>query len=96
MNRWELEQKIVVRALKDPAFRKKLLLQPNEAVREFLKQEKVMETRFLDNLNIRVIEEKKEEWILAIPSVSLAIGELTEQQMQWLAAGCNLNTNVLI
>jgi hypothetical protein len=36
MNRWELEQKIVIKALKDPAFKRKLISQPKETVLEFL------------------------------------------------------------
>jgi hypothetical protein len=86
MNRWELEQKIVIRALKDPAFKKKLLGQPKEALREFLKGEKVDLTG-LDKLNLRVVEEQKEEWVLALPSLPAEMSAMAEEQLEKLVGG---------
>ena len=88
MNRWEFEQKIVIRALKDPAFKKKLLSQPKEAVREFLKNEKGAgsDLSILDKINFKVIEEKKDEWVLTLPNFQKLQG-LSDAELEKLAAG---------
>jgi hypothetical protein len=87
MNRWEIEQKIVIRALKDPAFKKKLLAQPREAVLEFLKGEKGANLAALDKVNIRVVEEKKQEWVLAMPYLKASGEALTDEMTERLHAG---------
>lgn len=87
MNRWELEQKIVLKALKDPVFKKKLLSQPRETLRDFLKSEKMIDLSSLDKLNIRVVEEKKEEWVLALPSVTTDTSTLTDAEIEKVAGG---------
>jgi hypothetical protein len=92
MNRWELEQIIVLKALKDPAFKKRLLGQPKEALRDFLKDEKGIDLTGFDTLNVRVIEEQKEEWVLALPSLPAEMASMTEEQIEKVVAGCGCAT----
>jgi hypothetical protein len=87
MNRWELEQKLVIKALKDPAFKKKLFAQPKEAVREFLKNEKGIDFSILDKVNFRVVEEKNNECVITMPSMKEPGDTLTEEEMSSMAAG---------
>ncbi len=67
MDRWEFEKKIVMKALKDPAFKKKLITHPKETLKEMLKHEKNVNIAMVEKLNIKVYEEKKDEWNIAVP-----------------------------
>ena len=87
MNRWEMEQKIVMKALKDPAFKKQLISNPKETVLEFLKNEKITNISSAPKVNIRVVEEKKGEWVLSIPYLAKDAESLSEAEMEKFAAG---------
>jgi len=82
MNRWEMEKKIAIKAIKDPAFKKKLQTHPKEALKELFKNEKG-----LDSLHIKIEEEKKDEWIIPIPLVSGEMEKLSDAELANLAAG---------
>lgn len=86
MNRWELEQKIVIKALKDPAFKKQLLEQPKEALREFFKSDKTVNLSNLDKFNVRVIEENKSEWVLSLPYMTEKMASLSDAELEKLFA----------
>jgi hypothetical protein len=92
MNRWELEQKVVIKALKDPAFKKQLLANPKEAVRDFLKNEKGFDRSLWDKITVRVVEEQKEEWVLALPSISKEGLNLSDAEMEKAVGGCSVVT----
>lgn len=87
MNRWELEKKIVIKALKDPTFKKQLLLRPNETVREFLKNENEFDFSRFAKINFLVVEEKREEWILALPWLQEGAKALSDAELEQLFAG---------
>ena len=89
MNRWELEQKIVIRALKDPAFKKQLLLKPKETLREFLKGEKGVDFSLLDRQDVKVTEEKKDEWVLALPQLPKELAALSDAEIEEIFAAEN-------
>ena len=83
MNRWEIEKKIAIKALKDPAFKKKLLANPKEALKEFLDEKQ------LGALTIKVYEEKKDEWIFSIPHLDTHGRQMSDQELEKLfAAAC--------
>ncbi len=86
MNRWELEKKIVMKALKDPEFKKKLLSQPKQTLKDFLKTEKDMDLYFLDKMNIKAYEEKKDEWMISIPNPGVETQHLTTADLEKLFA----------
>ena len=93
MNRWEMEKKIAIRALKDPNFKKKLLSNPKEALKEFFKGEKER----LDMMHVKVYEEKKNEWIFSIPYLEEGHRELSEKELEKLVAanlGCVCETSL--
>ncbi len=83
MNRWEMEQKIAIHAIKDPEFKKKLLKDPKKAIKEFFKTEKNLH---LDHIQIKVEQEKKGEWIIALPMIEHA-ERLSEKELTEMAAG---------
>ena len=87
MNRWTIEQKIMIKALKDPTFKKQLLTNPMEAVREFLKDVKTIDLSILNQIKIRVIEEKKGEWVMALPLLELKENVQSETELGKLNAG---------
>src|SRR5262245_30133749 len=89
MNRWQVEQKIVIKALKDPAFKKKLMSKPKEAVRECVTplSQKVVDVSLFDKINIRIVEEKKDEWVLTMPYLQAATGTLTDAELEKTASG---------
>lgn len=86
MDQWEIEGKIVAKALKDPAFRKKLVSQPKEAVREFLKNEKITDFNNFESFTVRVVPTKKLEWVVALPLLDQDGTPLTDQELGKIAA----------
>ena len=85
MNRWEAEQKIAIKAIKDPEFKKKLLQDPKKALKEFFKNEKNFN---IDALHIHVTQEKKGEWIIPIPLIHQS-ENLSEKDLKNVAAGAD-------
>jgi hypothetical protein len=79
MNRWEMEKKIAIAAIKDPSFKKKLLANPKQALKELFKNE--LTQAQLEQLNIKIQEEKKNEWIIALPHVDLQGQKLSMQNL---------------
>lgn len=87
MNHWEIEKKIALKALKDPAFKKKLLTHPKEALKEVFEEEKNLSV--LDKLHIKIYEEKKNEWIFSIPYLE-ENRRMSDQELEKIfAAGWN-------
>lgn len=82
MNRWEIEKKVVLKALKDPSFKKKLLSNPKEALKEFCNEKQ------LGNIQIKIHEEKQGEWIFSIPNINEKQRELTDAELEKLFAAC--------
>jgi hypothetical protein len=80
MNRWEMEKKIVIQALKDSQFKKKLLTHPKEALKELF-GDKLM----VDQLQIQVREEKKNEWVIAIPHIEMQGQKLSDTELERIA-----------
>ena len=82
-NRWEAEKKIAIKAIKDPAFRKRLLSNPGHAILEIDKSFKH------EGIQIRVVEEKQNEWVLAIPHFKKEYQNLSEKELEGIqAADC--------
>ncbi len=95
MNRWELEKKIVMKALKDPEFKKKLLLHPKETLKDFLKTEKGMDLSFLDKLHVKAYEEKKDEWMISLPNPGIETQRLSDAELEKLfAAACEMSAEL--
>ena len=81
MDRWEIEKKTAIKAIKDPAFRKKLQTDPKKAIREIDK------TFTNEDIHIKVVEEKTNEWILSIPPSIQDIDRLSEHDIEKLVGG---------
>jgi len=86
MDRWELEKKIVMKALKDPVFKQKLQSNPKEALKEFCKGEKGIDLALLDKITVKVLQEKQGEWTLALPNLS-KLESVSDKELENLRAG---------
>ena len=83
MNRWEIEKKCAIKAIKDPAFRKRLMSDPKSALKE------IDRSLDLKSINIRVVEEKQNEWMLVVPHHNKKYEQLSDSQLEKLfAADC--------
>ncbi len=90
MNRWELEHKIIMKALKDPEFKKKLLSQPKEALKDFLQSEGNEDLNIPDKMNVKVYEEKQDEWMISLPHLTKDAQQLSTAELEKLfAAGAS-------
>ncbi len=87
MNRWEIEKEIAMKALKDPAFKKRLLLHPKEAIAEILTgDQKKRWLTTMDDSKITVREEERGEWILPIPYIEKG-HNISDADLRNIAAG---------
>ncbi len=81
MNRWEAEKIVAIKAIKDPAFRKKLLADPKKALAEidplFAK---------MTDIQFKIIEEQQNEWTLVLPRTSLEFRNLSDDELSKLSA----------
>ena len=84
MNRWEIEKKVAIKAIKDPAFRKRLMSDPKHALKEI---DKSFDPK---TINIRIVEEKQNEWVLAIPYPNKKHEKLSESDLEDLFAACGI------
>ncbi len=93
MTRWELERLITLKALKDPAFKKRLISHPKETLREFCKhqEEKFFNHELFDRLNIKIHEEKKDEWTISLPYVPQNVQKLSDEELNKLFAAGKSN-----
>jgi hypothetical protein len=68
MDRWDLERKIIMQALRDADFKRKLKSHPKEAIQDYMRREKVQGN--WDTVTVRIVEEKRGEWSIALPNIS--------------------------
>ena len=84
MNRWELHQKAVDKALRDANFKKKLLAHPKEALKELIKRDP---SASIDMVTVKIVKEKKNEWIFPIPYIVANSENLSEIDIKNIQAG---------
>lgn len=80
MNRWELEKKVVMKAIKDPAFKKELLSNPKEALKSFCTEKQ------LEHVTVKVHQEKKNNPTVLLPYIDEKISKLSESELEKLFA----------
>lgn len=78
-NNKEIAAKVIAKAWKDPAFKKKLLSNPKEALKE-------MGYSFDTNMNIRCIEDTKHSITLVLPLSPADASRLSEKELSSIAA----------
>ena len=86
MSHANLEKALVIRMLRDPSFKQKLLKNPKETVKEFCKDYPEMKDIDLNQVQVRVEQEKKNEWVLVIPYFE-ENSTLSDRDLERLAAG---------
>jgi hypothetical protein len=79
-NRSETEAKINARAWKDPAFKKKLLSKPHEALQELGMK------NIPTDLKIKIVEEEKNSWCIVLHAPPENASKLSESELSKVAA----------
>ncbi len=72
-------EKVIARAWKDPAFKKKLLQSPREALSE-------MGIKIPENVKINVIEDKSGTYTFVLPA--MPTDTTSDAELQKIAGGC--------
>ena len=90
-NNHEFEEKAIIKAWKDPAYRKKLLNHPKEALEE-------IGCKVPKNMDIKIYEAKENCWTFVLPASPSDINQLSESELKKMAAagysiGCG-NTGI--
>ncbi len=80
-NAKEIEAKIIARAWKDSRFKEKLMKNPREAFKE-------MGLDIPADVQIKVQEDKPNSFTFVLPSAAAETREMSDQQLEKLAAGC--------
>ncbi len=92
MDRYELEKKIITKALKDPAFKKRLLASPKEAIKEAFQDEKKFNHDALSQIHIHLYQEKEGEITLVIPYNKEQNKSLSDREIENLFAAGNVGS----
>ena len=93
MNRSECEQKIIMKALRDPNFKSQLIANPKEAIKECLKNEKGFNPNNLDRLNINISQDKQSEWTIHLPELTNEQQNLSDAELEKLFAAGGSSTH---
>jgi hypothetical protein len=76
-----VQDQVIARALKDPAFRQELLSNPRAVLaREY-------HVHLADSVSIRVLEEPPNTFTLVLPAVEEALLELTDVDLEGVVGG---------
>jgi hypothetical protein len=81
--RKETEAKINAKAWKDPEFRKKLIANPRQALKEMGMQ------NIPAQLKIDVMKEEKDHWCIVLREPPAGYGSLSEEELEKLAAAAD-------
>jgi hypothetical protein len=85
--RVDAQQKLVERAVSDPAFRQELLANPSEAIQDGLG------FQLPPNVRVRVIEEQPGEVIVVLPAQPVASGSaLSDADLELVAGGGGMDS----
>lgn len=71
--------------MRDKYFKKKLLSHPKEALKELFKGD--IRLSALEHAHVKIIEEKRDEWVIPIPNFVVHSEELSADELKQLAAG---------
>ncbi len=73
--------------MKDPTFKKKLLISPKEAVHEALSKEPKIDLEMINKINISVLQEKEKEMILVLPFIKEDRTILSDKEIENISGG---------
>lgn len=82
----DMRSKIIARAWKDPAFKKRLLQDPKGALKEM--------GLHVDNTKIKVIEDTNNSFTFVLPPMPSNITHYSDEELARIAAAEGLNTGV--
>jgi hypothetical protein len=75
------QEEIIAKAWKDPTFKKKLLENPKEALKE-------CGVKVPENVNVKVIEDSEQNYTFVIPESPANAVRLSEEELEKISAGC--------
>jgi hypothetical protein len=87
MKKAEIYQALIQRMAEDATFKEKVLSNPNETIKGFIKNEFNISDELLKNATFKIYAEKKNEYMVAIPHEVLESSELSEEELSSLAGG---------
>ncbi len=87
MDRAELEQKIIAKAWKDPAFKKKLLEKPKETIHRFVQEVYHNQDILPKDVKCQVLEDNGNMLTIVIPPTPENSGELSEADIAQVVGG---------
>ena len=79
------ETNIILKAMKDPEFKKRLIENPRKTIEDELG------TKIDNDISIKIITKKPKEMVLVIPEVNDA-ENIPDETLQQMAGGCFANT----
>lgn len=83
----EIQAKIIARAWKDEAFKKKLLENPKEALKEF-------DVEWRGTIILTALEETSNQFYFVLPQSPAQISKLSETELENLAAAKHTHTDI--
>ncbi len=81
-----LDPKIIAKAWKDPAFKKKLLSDPKTAFAE-------MGIKIPEKVNVKVLEDTTMAYTFVLPASPTDAPKMNEKELLEIAAGCYCDTH---
>lgn len=86
MTRGTIQEQIMIRAIKDSAFRQELLSNPRAVLaRDY-------QIQIPESVSIRVIEDTEETFTLALPPSQVSLQELSDAELGAVAGGLPITT----
>ena len=74
------EKQIIVHAWKNPKFKQDLLNNPKKALKEF-------GCEFPDHIQVHVIEQKPNTFVLVLPPAPVHVEDLSEEELKGISGG---------
>ena len=84
MNRYETEEKINLKAWKDPEFKKKLQADPHATLKELGMK------NLPASIKVKVVEEQKNEWCIVLHVPPANVQNLSEEELKKISAGAGV------
>lgn len=92
MKKEEVRKLMIEKALKDHSFIKKLMANPNQAMKQLIKENGIS-SKNLEEMNFKVYSEKKNEMMIVLPA-ELSEVQISDENLKGLVGGWGGNCNI--
>lgn len=87
MDRKELENKIVIKAWKDPEFKKNLLKNPQETIEDFIREVYDRDISIPSDTKFQILEPEQNTIVIVLPPSPSEMRKTSEFELETIAAG---------